>query len=65
MVSREDREKTFTSMGLQGDLAGMDEMDRDLLLMDAGSKPLEELKKKYPTIPHGKLDKLRQAAHVP
>lgn len=58
---KSEREKAFAAVpGLAGDLAGMDELERDLLFVRARVKPLKELGKTYPAISEKKLAALKE-----
>lgn len=57
------REAAFAKVpGLAANIAGMDELDRDLLYVRARTKPLEELKSLYPKVSGKALARLQKAA---
>jgi hypothetical protein len=60
LPERGEREAVFARVpGLAQDVAGMDELDRDLLLVRARTKSAEELRKLYPKIGGKRLARLR------
>jgi|GEM_PF-5138419 len=60
LPSRSERESAFSLVpGLDTDIANMDELDRDLLLVRARTKQLKELRKFYPDIEEKKLSILQ------
>lgn len=61
LPSKQERESAFAGVpGLENDVANMDELDRDLLLVRARTKQLKELQKIYPRIDEKKLALLQK-----
>lgn len=60
--ARSQRVRAFEQAGLVVEIAGMDELDRDLLFNKAGRVSNEELAKSYPKIPPAKLATLGRLA---
>jgi hypothetical protein len=66
ILAAPERNRLFDRAGLTpADLAGMDEMDKDMLYMRAKGRKLDELVAKYPRLSRQKLQKLRQLASAP
>jgi hypothetical protein len=60
LPDKETREQAFASVkGLEEKIQPMDNLARDILYVDARTKSLSELEKKYPSIPKALLAKLR------
>jgi hypothetical protein len=63
LPDKTDREAAFARVpGLDADVAGLDELDRDLLFVRARTRPLAELRKLYPKIEAKKLTRLKKEA---
>ena len=61
LPDKKDRESVFARVpGLAGDLAGLDELDRDVLFVRAKNRPLTDLKKLYPKISAQRLALLKK-----
>ena len=62
LPNKSEREGAFAKVkGLDQSIAGMDELDRDVLYVRAKTKKLSELKILYPKIPAVQLSKLQSA----
>ncbi len=60
LIPRYLRENVFLKAGLAGDVATLDEMERDILIMAIWKKPLSEVFKKYPKIDFKKIKEARK-----
>ncbi|MGZ3703735.1 MAG: hypothetical protein ACXWSD_18390, partial [Bdellovibrionota bacterium] len=61
--NKRDREFTFSQVpGLDKYVSPLDELDRDVLFVRAKTRPLAELKKRYPNIPSALLARLKKEA---
>jgi hypothetical protein len=66
LPDREKREAVFTRVpGLQKNLEGMDELDRDLLYVRSQQSEPADLAKRYPKIPADTLKRLAEEARKP
>ena len=60
ILPKTKREEILAKAGLEAeDLAGMDEMDRDLFLLHARREDLVKLQARYPKIKSSSLEKLK------
>lgn len=53
------RDSKFKAAGLEIEVKGMDELDRDLLYAHSEQHSIAELVKRYPKLPRNKLEKLK------
>lgn len=61
LPEKSERDRIFSRVpGLEGDIAKMDELDRDLLFVRARMKPLKELSKIYPGIARNRLAQIKK-----
>ncbi len=60
LVKRSKRVQVLRDSGLEPDIARMDELDRDLLVLAAISKSSDALAAKYPTLAPAKLKKMQE-----
>ena len=61
LPNKSEREGAFAKVkGLDQSIAGMDELDRDVLYVRAKTKKLSELKALYPKIPGQQLARLQK-----
>ena len=61
LPGKTERESAFERVpGLEGAIAGMDELDRDVLFVRAKTRELKELKVFYPKISRQKLARLKK-----
>ncbi len=60
LLSPNVRDKSFEEAGLKSSIARWDGYQKDLLSLRAQFMSLEDLKKKYPSLPHLALEKLKK-----
>lgn len=64
LVKRSKRVQVLRASGLEQDIAHMDELDRDLLVLAATNKSAEDLAAKYPRLEPAKLKKMQDLLRV-
>lgn len=60
LIKRSKRTQLLHESGLEKDVSGLDELDKDFLVLGASQKSLGELAGKYPQLSKEKLQKLQQ-----
>jgi len=60
-----ERDAVFRKLGLESKVSGMDEFDKDLLIMSAREYTVRELKSDYPMFSEAQLSKLKREVGKP